>query len=55
MVISFISGGNRSTQRKPPTCRKWLTNYHIMLYQVHLAMRGIWAHNLSGERHWLHM
>jgi hypothetical protein len=22
----FIGGGNRSTQRKPPTCRKSLTN-----------------------------
>jgi hypothetical protein len=29
----FISGGNRSTQWKPLTCRKSLTNfYHIMLY-----------------------
>ena len=33
-VISWrsisIGGGNR---RKPPTCRKSLTNYHIMLYE----------------------
>jgi hypothetical protein len=26
-----------------------------MLYQVQLAMSGIWAYNLSGDRHWLHI
>jgi hypothetical protein len=30
----FIGEGNR---RKPPTCRKSLTLYNIMLYQVHLG------------------
>jgi hypothetical protein len=25
--VSFIDGGNRGTQRKPPTCRKSLTNF----------------------------
>jgi hypothetical protein len=27
MAGSFISGGNRSTRRKPPTCNKSLTNF----------------------------
>ena len=27
MADSFIGGGNRRTRRKPPTCRKLLTNF----------------------------
>ena len=27
MVVSFIHGGNRSIERKLPTCRKSLTNF----------------------------
>ena len=41
VVVSFISGENRSTRRKPPTCRK-SQNYHIIfLNQVHFAKSGI--------------
>jgi len=27
VAVSFIGGGNQSTQRKPPTCSKSLTNF----------------------------
>jgi len=27
LAVSFIGGGNRSTRRKPLTCRKLLTNF----------------------------
>jgi hypothetical protein len=27
LAVSFIGGGNRSTRRKPTTCRKSLTNF----------------------------
>ena len=27
VAVSFINGGNRSTPRKPSTCRKSLTNF----------------------------
>jgi hypothetical protein len=28
--------------------------FNILLYQVHIVMIGIRAHNVNGNRHWLH-
>ena len=57
-VISWRSvynaGRNWSTRREPQTCRKSLTNYHIMLYRVQLAMSWIQTLNFCGNSHWLH-
>jgi len=35
-AVSFIGGGNWNTQRKPPTCRRSMTNF-ITYNVVHLA------------------
>ena len=35
MPVSFIGGGNRTTRRIPPTCRKSDNLYHIVLWVVY--------------------
>ena len=35
VAFSFIDGRNGSTQRKPPTCRKLLTNYFNNKKKLH--------------------
>ena len=37
MAVSFIDGGNRSTRRKPPTCRQSLTNLAGETYRQSLT------------------
>jgi len=40
VAVNFIDGGNRSTRRKPLTCRMSLTNLHLIgnsvfIIQIH--------------------
>jgi hypothetical protein len=49
VAVSFIGGGNR---RKPPTCRKSLTNlitHNVVSSTSHLS--GIRTHSVIGDRH----
>jgi hypothetical protein len=42
VAVSFIGGRNRSTRRKPPTCRNITDKlYHIMLYQCTSPSAGL--------------
>jgi len=51
--VSFSCGGNQSPQRKPTKCHSQ-TLSHNVVSSTH-RLRGIWTHNVSGDRHWLHM
>jgi hypothetical protein len=46
MAVSIIGGGNQSTRRKPPTCRKSLTSSHNGVLSKP-RVRGIRNHNVS--------
>ena len=48
VVVSFIRGGNQSTRRKPPTCRKSRTNLS------HNVLSSTLRHNLRDDWHLLH-
>jgi hypothetical protein len=45
MAVSFICGGNRSTWRKPPTCRK---SHNVVSSRSRLS--GIRTLKVSGDR-----
>ena len=52
MAVSFFSGGNWSTRRKPrPVENHRQTLSHNVVYKVHLAISGIRTHNLSDYKH----
>ena len=53
VAVSYIGGGNQSTQWKPTTCRKSLTNF-IIYCCCSSSPCLIRTHNVSGDMHWLH-
>ena len=56
-TINFwICGGGNWRIRRTTTDLSQVTDkfYHIMLYQVHLALIEIRIRNISGDRHRLH-
>ena len=50
----FIGGGNRSTWKKTPTCRKSLTNVSHYVISSTPRLSRVRTHKFSGDVYWLH-
>jgi hypothetical protein len=50
VAVSSIGGGNRSTLRKPPTCRKSLTNFIRYCCTPRPERKS--NHNISSDSKW---
>jgi len=52
VTVSFIGGGNQSTWRKPPSCRKSLTNKTLIYLSIYMSGLAFYSHveNISTTK-----
>ena len=47
MAVSFIGGGNRNTQRKPPTrCNRLFTTFYAVVIPLYIVVVSLYTLNL---------